>query len=113
MKKVLLVFNGHEFSEHLFDFITEQPTLRSALLTGVFLSPVDYSIVWGYPLPLGGFGETEVANAELIAENVRKFRAICTERGFEYVVHNEIQDSIAIVLQKETRFADLLMVSGN
>ena len=113
MKKILLVFNGHEFSGHLFDFMSEQSPLRSALLTGVFLSPVDYSIVWGYPLPLGGFGDTEVANAELIAENVSKFSALCTERGFEYVVHNEVQDSIAEALKRETRYADLLIVSGN
>ncbi|MBS1687573.1 MAG: hypothetical protein JSS96_02525 [Bacteroidetes bacterium] len=112
MKKLLLIFNGNTFSESTFDFISKQYPLKSALLTAVFMSPVDYSIVWGYPLPLGGY-DTEIENADIIAENITRFEALCSENEIEYKVHKESNDSFADVLKKETRFADMLIISGS
>jgi len=113
MKKLLLIFNGNTFSESTFDFISKQYPLKSALLTAVFMSPVDYSIVWGYPLPLGGYADTESENADTIAENIACFETLCRENEIEYKVHKEEEGSIADIIKKETRFADLLIISGS
>jgi len=113
MKKLLLIFNGDTFSESTFDFINKQYPLKSSLLTAVFMSPVDYSIVWGYPLPLGGYTDTEIVNADKIAENIVRFETLCRENEIEYKVHKESDDSNADIIEKETRFADLLIISGS
>ena len=48
MKKVLLVFDGTNFSEGAFEFVRRLNELQPLLVTAVFTPQVDYASLWSY-----------------------------------------------------------------
>jgi nucleotide-binding universal stress UspA family protein len=115
MKKVILAFDGKHFSEgvmQMAEWLNEQQTI---LMTGVFLSPVDYREIIGY----SGMGiGTPVmmppmeTDDTLVTGSIRKFEDRCSHAGFEYRVHKDTDLFALQELITETRFADLLIVSA-
>lgn len=115
MKKILIAFDGKHFSEgamQMASWINEQ---EPALITGVFLSPIDYREVIGYtgmgmgtPVVMPPFQEDE----GLVRMNIKKFEERCLKEGFEYRVHKDTELFALQELIAETRFADLLIVSS-
>lgn len=115
MKKVLIVFDGKHFSEgamQMAEWLNEKQTL---LMTGVFLSPIDYREVIGYsglgmgaPVLMPPFSEDD----KLVGETIMKFEKRCQKEGFEYRVHKDTDLFALQELISETRFADLMIVSS-
>jgi nucleotide-binding universal stress UspA family protein len=115
MKKILIAFDGKHFSEgamQMAAWINEQ---EPALVTGVFLSPIDYREVIGYtgmgmgtPVVMPPFQEDDV----MVNANIAKFEERCRKEGFEYRVHKDTELFALQELMDETRFADLLIVSS-
>jgi nucleotide-binding universal stress UspA family protein len=115
MKKILIAFDGKHFSEgamQLASWINEQ---EPALITGVFLSPIDYREVIGYtgmgmgtPVVMPPYQEDD----GLVRMNIKKFEERCIKEGFEYRVHKDTELFALQELIAETRFADLLIVSS-
>ena len=115
MNKIIIAFDGRNFSEgamQMAEWLNEGQTL---LVTGVFLSPVDYREVIGYAgtgiggavvLPALG-GDEKVAK-----ESIARFEERCRTKGFEYRVHNDTDFFALQELIHETRFADLLILSS-
>ena len=112
MKKIITVFDGSNFSETAFNFIDHLEMRKPALLVGIFLSSVDYSTVLGYPVGLGGYITAVADDYEVILKNIKKFKSICEKNGIEYRVHEDIGGGALELLKKETRFADLLVISN-
>jgi len=115
MKKVVLAVEGNQFSAPAFSFI-EELNLRSPLqLTGAFLPLPDYARFWGYagsPGPVfTGLAENEGAIETM--EAVKIFEEACERSGIEYRVHLDDSDFALPRLQKETRFADLLVIASD
>jgi nucleotide-binding universal stress UspA family protein len=115
MKKILLAFDGTNFSKGAFEF-ARQMNERSAVLTvGVFLPQVDYANLWTYAK---GVGETmftsvpEKETAKAIQKNIEKFESQCRKNDMEYRVHKDSLDFAMPALRKETRFADLLIIGS-
>jgi hypothetical protein len=112
MKKVLAVFDGSNFSEAAFNFILRYPNEKNLLLVGVFLSSIDYETLFGYHLELGGYVTTAVDDYETIALNMQRFKTLCEKNDISYRVHGDVGEDALKQLRKETRFADLLIISS-
>ena len=115
MKKIIIAFDGSHFSEgamQMAEWLNEGQTL---LMAGVFLSPVDYREVIGYSgagmsgaVVLPEWGSDDAP----IRENMARFEERCRRKGFEYRVHRDTDFFALQELIRETRFADLLILSG-
>jgi hypothetical protein len=115
MKKVIIPFDGGNFSNGAFSFAIGMHEKKPVLLTGIFLPQVDYSRIFFFPtafaapayVPMG-----EDFDEETIDKNVEAFRAACTKNGIEFRVHKDLHDSAIQQLTKESRFADLMIVGS-
>jgi hypothetical protein len=115
MKKLLLVFDGTHFSEGAFkmaNFLHEQEQM---LVTGVFLQPIDFRDMVGYssmgtasPVSVTPYPTDESA----ITKNMAKFEERCQHAGMEYRTHRDTDMFALQELQKESRFADLMILSS-
>ncbi len=116
MKKILLAFDGINFSEGAFEFARKMNESERILLTGVFLPQVDYSSLWSYSvshsegplfIPL-----VEAADEVKIRKNIKRFEELCVKNGIEFRVHKDFMDFALPELRKETRFADLVVLGS-
>ncbi|MEY2587811.1 MAG: hypothetical protein RLY11_1660 [Bacteroidota bacterium] len=115
MKKVLLVFDGQHFSEGAFkmaNFLHEQEAI---LVTGVFLQPIDYRDMVGYS-SMGAVAPVSVTpyptDETVITKNMARFEERCQHAGMEYRTHRDTDMFALQELQKESRFADLMILSA-
>jgi len=117
MKKILIAVAEDQLPEGAFEFIRQLNEINPVLVTGVFLRKVTY-----YTEPAlsyyGGMGvppyspEKETVVPEEINQQIKWFESSCQKNNIEYRVHNDTDDLIIHELEKETRFADLLIVSA-
>lgn len=116
MKKVLVVFDGAHFPSSTLQFALEMNSQEPIMLTGIFLPSIDYAEIVSYtyygnalaPLYLKNYEEDD----EEIRKNVALFEAFCNDHYIRYKVHQNIQKGIVQELRKETRYADLLVLSS-
>ena len=114
MKKVLIVFDGIQFASGSFNFAKQLNESQPILLTGIFLPQTDFGNLWSYASGSESAGVPMVENvdAQMVLRNVETFRKLCIEHNIEHVVHRNVTDFALPALRKETRFADLLIISG-
>lgn len=116
MKKVLLAFDGSNFSEGAFEFVRQLNSVQPVLVTGVFMPQVDYANLWSYAAAAGAgtvyVPLLEDEEADLINRNIHYFEMLCKQHGIKYKVHKDVFDFALPALKKESRFADLTIVSG-
>lgn len=114
MKKVLLVFDGQHFSKGSFDFACHLNETQPILLIGIFLPSIDYTSTVIYYLGIEGpiYYPMLDSEVEVIAENIDKFKSLCEKNGISYRVHETIEGGILEGIRKETRYADLLILSS-
>lgn len=116
MKKIILAFDGMHFPESSLDFARKLNYKSPILLTGAFLPQVDYINLWSYSG--GGMaGATfipllEDEDAEAVSNNIKDFESWCRNNEVRYTVHKNYFDLAIPALKKETRFADLLILSS-
>lgn len=114
MKKVLLAFDGTNYSKGAFTFAHRLNQLEPVLLVGSFLPQIDISSSWSYntgriaaTMPLQeDFSETA------IEENIKLFESDCQRYGIEYRIHRCPYDMAIPELRRETRFADMLILGS-
>jgi len=115
MKKILLAFNGSHYSDAALSFADGLNKKDPILLVGVFLPQIDYANLlsyWGG----GASGPLYVPvlqdeGSDAIKENIRRFESFCLKNDIEFRVHKDFADFAIPELKKETRFADLLIMS--
>lgn len=118
MKKILLAFDGSNFSAGAFEFARRLNEIQPVLVTGVFIPQIDYANLWSYAaatnagmagvyVPL--YTETDT---EVIDKNVQRFESLCQKNGIKYRVHKDFLDFALPELKKETRFADVVIFSA-
>lgn len=110
-----MLLDGEHFSKGAFDFARRLNEVQPILLTGIFLPSVDYTEVMVYYL--GGMaGPLYMPAAQMdpdaMQKNVQKFKELCVKNNIEHRVHTSIMGSIIDGVKKETRYADLLLVSS-
>ena len=96
-----------------FEFIKQLQQEEPVFLTGAFLHPVNFEI-----LVPAAFAMTTIPAIEMMEEDqtqfkqsIREFRDRCERNAIEYTVHEESDQWGMEDLSKETRFADLMVMS--
>lgn len=115
MLNVIVAFDGQHFSEGAMKMASYLHTKIQLSITGVFISPVDYRELLGYSgmgmgtpiftIPVGDDEKT----LELTAN---KFRQYCEKHHLPYRTHKDTNLFALEELIRETRFADLLIISS-
>lgn len=115
MKKVLVVFDGEHFSKGALDFAIRLNEKQPVLLTGVFLSSVGYKNVEQYYGGMEAYiyrDNTDYSyDEEVVGKSIAQFKEVCEHNGIEHRVHNQMNGSFLEALSRETRFADLMVLS--
>jgi len=116
MKKILLAVAENKLPENALEFIRQLNEVSPVLLTGVFLRELVYSLEPALSY-YGGMGmpvyssETEALIREDVKKQINWFTETCQKNNIEYRVHDDTGDLIIHELKKESRFADLLIIS--
>lgn len=85
------------------------------MISGVFISPVDYRDLLGYSGMGVGVPAITVpfdANDKVVEGTMRKFVQYCEQNELPYVTHKDMDLFALAELVQETRFADLLILSS-
>ena len=114
MRKILLSFDGTHYSKGAFDFARRMNEDEPILLTGVFLPQVDFANSWSYA---DGGGSVYIPliegyDADLVDTNIAKFEADCVRHNIEHRVHRDFSSFALPELQKESRYADLMILGS-
>lgn len=115
MKKVLILLDGAHFSSSALEFANQLNETERILLTGLFLPSIDYKEMlmyyaggWAWPL----YVPTIDTDADTIEKNITLFKEYCIKAGIEFRVHKEIDGRVKDVIGKESRYADMMLMSG-
>lgn len=115
MKKILLAFDGTAFSEGTFSFIRQLNERQPVLAVAVFVPQVSFASLWSYGAAAGGpdfIPLLEQSEADQVQENIHRFETLCTQHNIRHSVHKHFYDFALPELKKESRFADLLVLSS-
>lgn len=113
MKKVILAFEGTAFSEGAYEFARGLQKIQPILLVGVFLPQTSLVNLWSYAegrrgtIPL-----IESYESEMVNESIKRFEHLCEKDGIEFRVHKDFYDLALPELEKESEFADLLVLGS-
>jgi len=114
MRKIVLSFDGTHYSKGAFDFARRMNENEPILLTGAFLPQVDFANSWSYAegggtmyVPL-----IESYDADVVAANIARFEEDCVRHHIEHRVHTDFSSFALPELQKESRYADLMILGS-
>jgi hypothetical protein len=117
MKKVLLVFDGDNFSEGAFDFVNKLNKIKPLLAIGAFIPQVDYANMWNYSAAAGidtgpmYFPPLE-EEKDAIDKTIEHFRSLCISNEIQFRVHKNLSEFSLASLREESRFADVVVLGG-
>ena len=115
MKKILLAFDGLHFSEGAFEFARQLNDLNPILLVGAFVPQLSYANLWSYANGAAGsmyIPTLEEEDSAGVKKNISRFEELCEKNFINYKVHKDFYDFALPELRKETRYADLLIISS-
>lgn len=115
MKKIILAFDGSNFSEGAFEFARKFNDIEPILVTGVFMPQVDFANLWSYASATAGTGYIpliEEDSGDDVQKNIIHFEDLCQKNGVAYRVHKNFYSFALPELKKESRFADIIVLSG-
>jgi len=115
MRKILLVFDGINFSEGAFEFARRLNEKNQILVAGVFMPQVDFANLWSYAGAASGaisIPLIEEEESKEIENNIERFKQLCKKNKIEYRVHKDFYGFALPELKKESRFADLIIIGS-
>ena len=118
MKKILLVFDGINFSEGALEFVRRLNEKNKILATSIFVPQVNYANLWSYAGTSGTVGATvsipmvEDEESEQIEKNIERFENLCKKNNIEFRIHKDFYDFAMPELKRETRFADVVILGS-
>jgi len=114
MKQVLIVGAGHHFPQGPLAFLGAMQENERVHARGLFFRPADYSALVSATASanLVPIMELEDNEKELIATHKTLFSRQCEQQYIPYSVHENDEQWNKDLLVKESRFADLILVSG-
>jgi hypothetical protein len=114
MKQVLFVCAGKSFPRGAFNFLTSMRQAQPVEALGLFFSPIDLEVmatVTQFPV-LGPYDRLEEEEREAVTANKAVFAKQCEENHIRCRIHANDQQWDKGLLIKESRFADLILLSG-
>lgn len=115
MLNVIVAFDGQHFAEGAMKMISYLNAKIPMSITGVFLSPVDYRELLGYSGMGMGMPVFNIPIGEdkaMLEKTAAKFKAYCKKNGLSYRTHEDTDLFALEELIRETRFADLMILSS-
>lgn len=115
MNKVLLAFGATTFTENTLEFIRQMKQHQPVFVTAVFLPVYSYADLWDYSHGFSAYNFVpmlEHEDQEAVDLNIRKFESLCKSYHLPCAIHKDVYDFALPQLKKETRFADLLVISS-
>lgn len=114
MKKILLPLEGTSYHRDLLDFAAALNERAKIMLTTTLLPDADYAELW---TGSGGVEEpVYIAPPEnsdkVVANHCSRVKRYCEEHSIVCRVHEDRYDFALAALHRETRFADLLLLSS-
>lgn len=115
MKKILLAFDAYHFSEGAFEFARRLNEIQPILLTGIFLPREVAAGLWSFAEGMTEpflYAYSSLQEPGKTNENRERFEHLCQANGIDYRIHYEDYGFTLTELEKETRFADLLIIGS-
>lgn len=115
MRKIIVAFDGSEFSQGAMDFARQMNERQAIFLTGVFIPQVIYAHLWSYADSASGslfIPLLEGEESDAVNKNIAHFEKECNRYNIKYKVHKDFLDFALPELKKETRFADLVILGS-
>lgn len=109
-----MAFEETLFPEGAFEFVRKLNEYEPVMVTGLFIPQVRYSDVWSYGGAMVGAGIQSVVldDPGLIRKTIQRFETVCQHNGIPYRVHSGDNDFSLQALVKETRYADVMVISS-
>ncbi|MBC9928990.1 hypothetical protein [Chitinophaga qingshengii] len=110
MKKILLAVDDGNFPEGAFEFARQMNEQEPIVLCGVFLPELNFTADISYTsifVPL-----VENYAAASIQRSIDTFKEHCTRYNINYLIHRNVEEFALTTLHRESRFADLLLLSS-
>ena len=111
-----MAIDGTNFSSGVFEFIRHLNEKAPVLVTGIFVPQTDYANLWSYSATAAAGSMyvplIEEEESDEVAKNVAKFESLCQQNGIAYRVHKNFYDFVLPELKRESRFADVMILSG-
>lgn len=114
MKQILFVGAGKEFPQGAFRFLQSLQVMDPIHVLGLFFCPMDYEAkVTASQLPVQApYDRLVQTEKEVVQGNKAAFARHCDEHYIRYKIHENDGQWDKEVLVKESRFADLILLSG-
>lgn len=113
MKKVLLPFEGERYPRELLNFTEVLNPMAPMLLTAAFVPESDYVSMVASSGLAESVGSAEYEqNTKVVNYHSRLLTRFCDERGIRLKVHMDPKDFAVPCLKEESRYSDLLLLSG-
>lgn len=115
MNKIVLPIEGGQYPADCLDIAAQLNKVSPLLLTAAIVPDVDYASLWSVP---GGFATAsylaEVGSDEIeaITETTARIKNFCKDQDIRNVVRKDQFDFALQEIRKESRFADLLLISS-
>ncbi len=115
MKKIIIPFDGGNFSKGAFSFACNINNKTPILLTGIFLAEINYEPLFFFPSAFAApayIPAKESIHEDILEDAIKNFTRLCDENNIKYKVHKDFYESALPRLSKETRFADLMIIGS-
>ncbi len=114
MKQVLIVGAGHQFPQGPLAFLGAMKENERVHARGLFFRPVDYSTLAAATAGanLAPIMEFEDNEKEWLSAHKTLFARQCEEQYIPYSIHENDEEWNNGLLVKESRFADVILISG-
>ncbi|HEY4875539.1 MAG TPA: universal stress protein, partial [Puia sp.] len=111
MKKVIFVCDGNNFSNGSFEFLKMLNDIDSISVKGIFFDPID--LMQLIPVSYNPSADPYIKMKEkvIVRKSEESFKALCKAAGIPYTIHEEKEQWLADFFSRETRFADLAVIS--
>lgn len=115
MKKVLIAFDGTQFSEGAFEFARLLNEQRPILLAGIFTPYANFANIWSYGGEMAGAGYIPLVDPvddRQVEKSIDRFETLCLHNGIKFRTHKDFSDFAEPEIKRETSFADLLILGS-
>jgi hypothetical protein len=114
MKKILLPFEGANYPGEILEFAHNLHALSPFMLAAAFVPEVDYANFGNLPAGVGGavYSPATIDEDPVIEKNGALLEAFCREHRIKYAQHTDRLDFALPSIRKESRFADLMLLSS-
>lgn len=114
MKRILFVGAGEDFPKGAFAFLQTLQQQEPVSVIGLFFAPIDFeaTAAASYVPIAAPYVRLKEKEKKAVADNKALFAQQCSQNYIRHQVHENEGDWDKNILAKESRFSDLLLLSG-